>query len=147
MSGRGELFEIRQDAFMPITFDSGERHLVNAKFDRIDAFYDVSGRIGHYALKIWDDAEGFMTAHIGEDMVHRIVTAMERQGMEPLPVVPRTTMFNSEHEGYLESRAALLDDNQFDFTEIDEQAIEADVMRQILEDEQNGNDNDQDSVD
>lgn len=122
-------FEIEPDIFFPVKLNGEHQYMLSAKYDRIDAFYDSEGEIGHFILKIYDDEEGFVSASLDGEMVGKIVGGMALAGSEPLPIVPRHSMHESEHEAMVSYRAETLNDAMFDFAEIDEATIIAEYEK------------------
>lgn len=116
--------EIKRDQFLPINLgEGGPEVMVNAKYDRIDAFPDVTGEIGYYVLKMFDDEAGLISASVDGETVEQITMALITRDMEPLPIVERRAMFESEREGYLATMSDRLEDDMFDLDDIDEEAI------------------------
>ena len=85
-------FEIRPDDFVTVLISDELALRVNAKYDRVDFFPEI----GHFILKAYEDETGLVSVHLDRQSALKIVDRAE------LPLVTRTFMLNSEHEGYVE---------------------------------------------
>lgn len=96
---------IRPDEFSRINVEGSNQFFdVNAKYDRMDYF----PKIGAWILKVFDDEHGLISCHITETMARQVVAFTE------IPIVERSFMYVSEHEGYLTGQANMLEDDWLD---------------------------------
>lgn len=88
------------DVFSILNLEGMDRQYhVNAKYDRLDVFPWLS----HWVVKVYDDNEGLVNISVEEATAHKIIY------MTGLPLVVRDSMFNSEHEAYIQAQAAHLE--------------------------------------